>query len=38
LADAYLIDTAKKIGGKVITTDEDIEKNKEIEYIKISLD
>ncbi|WP_252896901.1 type II toxin-antitoxin system VapC family toxin [Metallosphaera hakonensis] len=26
LADAYLIATAKKIGGRVITTDEDIEK------------
>lgn len=38
LADAYLIATAKKIGGKVITTDEDIEKTKEIQYIKISLD
>ncbi|WP_373468550.1 type II toxin-antitoxin system VapC family toxin [Acidianus infernus] len=38
LADAYLIATAKEVGGKVITTDEDIEKTNEVECIKINLD
>ncbi|BDB99673.1 type II toxin-antitoxin system VapC family toxin [Saccharolobus caldissimus] len=38
LADAFLIATAKEIKGKVITTDEDIEKTKEVETITIPLD
>ncbi|QGA55261.1 DUF4411 family protein [Sulfolobus sp. E5-1-F] len=38
LADAFLIATAKEVKGKVITTDEDIEKTKEVETIKIPLD
>jgi len=38
LADVFLIATAKEIGGKVITTDEDIEKTKEVEVIMIPLD
>ncbi|MEM4774624.1 MAG: type II toxin-antitoxin system VapC family toxin [Sulfolobaceae archaeon] len=36
LADAFLIATAKEINGVIITTDEDIEKTKEIKTIKIS--
>ncbi|MBB5253518.1 PIN domain-containing protein [Sulfurisphaera ohwakuensis] len=38
LADVFLIATVKEIGGKIITTDEDIEKTKEVEVIMISLD
>ncbi|BDC18862.1 type II toxin-antitoxin system VapC family toxin [Acidianus sp. HS-5] len=38
LADAYLIATAKEVKGKVITTDNDIEKTKEIETITVPLD
>lgn len=38
LADAFLIATAKEVKGRVITTDEDIEKTKEVETIIIPLD
>ncbi|MCH4816799.1 MAG: type II toxin-antitoxin system VapC family toxin [Saccharolobus sp.] len=38
LADAFLIATAKEVKGKAITTDEDIEKTKEVETITIPLD
>jgi len=38
LADAFLIATAKEVKGRVITTDGDIEKTKEVETITIPLD